>query len=246
MLVIPAIDVRAGRAVRLHQGDFARETAYDADPADAARRWRDQGAQRVHLVDLDGARDGAPAHLHVVRRVAAALGDVPLQVGGGLRSAADVAAVLDAGARWAILGTAAHEDPALLAALCRDHPGAIYVGVDAREGRVAVRGWLDQTDVAAADLARRCEDAGAAGVIHTDIARDGTGAGPNLEAAGAVADAVGIDVVLSGGVGAAEHLRAAARDGRFAGVVVGRALYDGRMTLAQAHAAARPGRAARC
>ena len=234
MMVVPAIDLRGGRAVRLHQGDYARETVFDADPVDAARRWLDQGARRLHVVDLDGARDGRPAHLDLVGRIAGAAGDVPVQVGGGLRTEADVAAVLDAGASFAIVGTAALEDPELLAALCADRPGRVWVGVDARHGRVAVRGWLKTSDASAAEVARRAVSQGAAGIVHTDITRDGMGTGPNLVATGALADACEVPVMVSGGVGGVEHVLAVASDGRFFGVVVGRALYDGRMSLTEA------------
>jgi len=237
VIVVPAIDIRGGRAVRLHQGDYARETVFDADPVDAARRWLDQGARRVHVVDLDGARDGRPAHLDLVSRIAAAAGDVPVQVGGGLRTRADVGAVLGAGAAFAIVGTAALEDPDLLAALCEEHPGRVWVGVDARQGRVAVRGWLETSEATALEVARRAVANGAAGIVHTDIARDGAGVGPNLAATGDLAEACPVPVMASGGVGGAEHVRAAADDGRFVGVVVGRALYDGRLTLAEAMAA---------
>ncbi len=232
MIIIPAIDIRGGQAVRLHQGDYARETVFDADPADAARRWLDQGAQRLHVVDLDGARDGSPAHLPIVRRICEAAGDVPVQLGGGVRTAADVTAARDAGVAYVIVGTTALEDPDLLAALCSEHP--VLAGVDARDGKVAVRGWLQTSEVSAEEVARRAADAGAAGVIHTDIARDGAGVGPNLPASGAVADACGLDVMVSGGVGELAHVQAAAADGRFAGVIVGRALYDGRVSLAEA------------
>ncbi len=237
MIVVPAIDIRDGRAVRLHQGDYARETVFDADPVDAARRWLDQGARRLHVVDLDGARDGRPAHLDLVARIAVAAGDVPVQVGGGLRTQADVTATLSAGASYAIVGTAALEDPDLLAALCDERPGRVWVGVDARDGRVAVRGWMETSEATATEVARRAVALGAAGIVHTDIARDGVGDGPNLAATGALADVCAAPVMASGGVGGVEHVRAAAADGRFFGMVVGRALYDGRMTLAEAMAA---------
>lgn len=237
MIVIPAIDIRGGHAVRLHQGDYAQETVFDADPADAAMRWLQQGAQRLHVVDLDGARQGRPVHLSVLRRICDAAGAVPVQLGGGLRCADDVARARDAGVAYVIVGTTALEDPDLLAALCEEHP--VLVGVDAREGRVAVRGWLQTSDVPAEDVAVRAAQAGAAGVIHTDIARDGAGSGPNLPATAAVAQACGpdLDVIVSGGVGGLDHVQAAAADGRFAGIIVGRALYDGRVSLPQAIAA---------
>lgn len=237
MIVIPAIDIRGGHAVRLHQGDYGQETVFDVDPVDAARRWLDQGAQRLHVVDLDGARDGCPAHLSIVRRICAAAGDVPVQLGGGLRSANDVGAARDAGVAYVIVGTAALEAPALFDALCAEHP--VLAGVDARAGKVAVRGWLQTSGAGAEEVALRAVQAGAAGVIHTDIDRDGAGSGPNLTATGGVAEACGpgFDVIVSGGVGGLAHVQAAVADGRFAGVIVGRALYDGRLSLAEAIAA---------
>ena len=244
LIIIPAIDIRGGAAVRLHQGDYAQETVFDADPVDAARRWLDQGASRLHVVDLDGARDGAPAHLSIVRRICAAAGDVPVQLGGGLRTENDLSAARDAGVAYVIVGTAALESAEFLSALCSAHP--VLVGVDARDGKVAIRGWLETSQATAEEVARRAAEAGAVGVIHTDIARDGAGSGPHLAATARVAQACGLDVIVSGGVGGVDHVREAAAARSFAGIIIGRALYDGRLTLKAATAAAAAAGAPRC
>ncbi len=238
--VVPAIDLRGGRAVRLVEGDFDRETVFSDDPVEVARRFVAAGARRLHLVDLDGARDGAPRHVDVVRAVAA-LG-VPVQVGGGLRDMATLSACLDdAGAHWVILGTVALRDPDLVTAAAARWPGRVLVGVDARGGRVAISGWLETTDAAPADLARAMAARGVAGLVYTDIARDGTGRGPNVEATLEVARAAGVPVLASGGVHDLGHVTAlAAHAPLIAGVVVGRALYDGSLDLHAALAVAPP------
>jgi phosphoribosylformimino-5-aminoimidazole carboxamide ribotide isomerase len=232
--IIPAIDLRGGRAVRLVQGDFARETVHAEDPVGAARGFKEAGARRIHLVDLDGARAGAPQHLEVVREIVG-LG-VEVQVGGGLRDLASLASVLDEiGARWAILGTAAVRDPELVASAARRWPGRILAGIDARAGRVAVEGWLETLEMTPEALARTLTERGIAGIVTTDIGRDGTGRGPNLEATLALARATPIPVYASGGVQGWDDLvtlRAASPP--IAGVVVGRALYVGGVDLARA------------
>jgi phosphoribosylformimino-5-aminoimidazole carboxamide ribotide isomerase len=237
VILLPAIDIRDGRAVRLVQGDYERETVFDQDPLDAARRWVDQGAQALHVVDLDGARDGAPVNIEHVARICDGV-DVPIEVGGGLRQAGDVTAVLDAGASYAVLGTAALSDPALIEALAADHPQAIVVAVDARAGRVAVEGWRRETPVTSAGLLTELAGRGVRRFVFTPVEVDGTLEGPALdglsEVAGAAASA-GAEVIYSGGVGTLDHLRdlAALRLDALAGVIVGRALYDGRFTVAE-------------
>ena len=242
MILYPAIDIRDGHAVRLVQGDYDREKAYDADPVDAARRWLDQGAQALHVVDLDGARAGAPVNIEYVERICELAGEVPVQVGGGLREAGDVDSVLAAGATRAILGTAALSDPALVEALAAEHGDAVAVSADARGGTVAVQGWERDTGASAAgmiaDLARR----GVRTFVFTPVEVDGTLAGPGLEALRDAADAAaaaGAELIYSGGVGELDHLRSLAEAAPTAltGVVVGRALYEGRFTVAEGQAA---------
>jgi phosphoribosylformimino-5-aminoimidazole carboxamide ribotide isomerase len=239
MIVYPAIDLRGGRCVRLTQGAFDRETVYGDDPVAVARGFAAAGARWLHVVDLDGARVGAPVQRDLVAAICAAVA-IPVQVGGGLRDEAAVAAVLAAGAARAVVGTLAVRDPAGCARLCRAYPGRIALGLDAREGRLRTAGWLEDGGLPATALAARATAFGAAAVIYTDIGRDGTETGPDLAGTRAVARAAGVPVIASGGVGALEHLRALAElapDG-VAGVIIGRALYTGAVGLAAALAAA--------
>ncbi|MEB2345200.1 MAG: 1-(5-phosphoribosyl)-5-[(5-phosphoribosylamino)methylideneamino]imidazole-4-carboxamide isomerase [Deltaproteobacteria bacterium] len=236
--LIPAIDLLGGRCVRLAQGDYGRATVYGDDPGAVAAGFCAAGARRVHVVDLDGARSGEQhngAALAAILRAARAAG-VPVQLGGGLRSLAAVEAALAAGVERAILGTAALRDPALVREAAARFPGRVAVGLDARAGRVAVAGWLETSETTALEVGRLFEDAGVAALVYTDIARDGMGSGPDLDGAAALAAAVAIPVIASGGVGSLAHVRAAAaraRDG-VAGVIVGRALYTGAVDLAAA------------
>ncbi|MDD9872159.1 MAG: 1-(5-phosphoribosyl)-5-[(5-phosphoribosylamino)methylideneamino] imidazole-4-carboxamide isomerase [Deltaproteobacteria bacterium] len=241
--LIPAIDLLGGRCVRLAQGRYDEVTRYGEDPAAVAARFAAApGLRRLHVVDLDGARAGAPApgNRAALRAILAALQsrNIALQLGGGLRSLASVEEWLELGVERAILGTAALRNPELVREAARRHPGRIGVGVDARGGRVAVQGWLESSDCSALDIARRFQDAGVAALIHTDIARDGMGSGPNLEASAALAAALSIPVIASGGVGSLDHVRAAARRPGIAGLIVGRALHDGAMELGSALEAA--------
>lgn len=240
MIVYPAIDLRGGRCVRLSEGDFARETVYGDDPVAAARRWVAEGAEWLHVVDLDGARAGRPAQLELVAAICRAVA-VPVQVGGGLRDEAAVAAVLAAGAARAVLGTIAVTAPAVCEAICRAHPGRIAVGLDARDGRLRTAGWLEAADAAVLEVAPRVAAMGAAAIVYTDIARDGTERGPDLDGTRAVARAAGIPVIASGGVAGADDVRriAALAPAGVAGVIIGRALYTGAVRLADALAAAR-------
>jgi len=242
VILYPAIDIRDGRAVRLVQGDYDRETAFDADPVDAARRWLDQGARALHVVDLDGARAGAPVNIEHVERICEAAGDVPVQVGGGLREAGDVASVLAAGATRAILGTAALADPALVEALAVEHGEAIVVSADARGGAVAVQGWERSTEATVAGVIADLAGRGVRTFVFTPVEVDGTLEGPGLDAlaeAGAAAGQVEAQLVYSGGIGELGHLRAlaAAAPPAVTGVIVGRALYEGRFTIAEGEAA---------
>jgi phosphoribosylformimino-5-aminoimidazole carboxamide ribotide isomerase len=230
MMVIPAIDLRGGRCVRLVEGRLDTATEYGDDPVSWARRFGAEGAPRLHVVDLDGAFTGVPRHAALIEAIVGAV-PIPVQVGGGLRDLATVEAALGVGARWAILGTSAALDAELLAAACRRWPGQILVGVDAVAGHVAVDGWTRILSLTALELARRAATAGAAAVIHTDVQRDGTARGPNLTATAAVAAAAGVPVIASGGVAdVADLVRLAAIPG-VVGAIVGRALYTGAVSL---------------
>ena len=233
MMVIPAVDLRGGRCVRLRQGRPEAETVFSDDPLAVARAWAQQGAPRLHVVDLDGAFAGTPKQLGLIEEIARGI-LVPVEAGGGLRSLEAVETLLASGARWAILGTRAALDPSFLEEACRRFAGRIIVAVDASDGRVAVDGWTQRLDIPAVDLARRAAQAGAAEILYTDIARDGTETGPNLSGTAAVAAAAGLPLLASGGVGSLEDLRRLAGIPGVIGAVVGRALYTGAVDLKQA------------
>jgi len=240
MDIIPAIDIRGGRCVRLVQGDYDRETVFADDPAEAAKRWRDAGAKRLHVVDLDGARQGRPLNWEAVTRIVAAV-DAPVQMGGGLRDLGTVQRYLDGGIERVVLGTAAVKDEALLAAALKRFPGRIVVGVDARDGVVVTEGWLEASGVAAGELVRRLAAMGVPRIIYTDTLRDGTLTEPNfpgLQALLADVQASGSEmrVLYSGGVASLRHVRRLAETG-VEGVIVGRALYTGDIDLREALAA---------
>jgi phosphoribosylformimino-5-aminoimidazole carboxamide ribotide isomerase len=233
--VVPAIDLLDGRAVRLAGGRREAATVFSDEPWAVAARFGAAGASLVHVVDLDGAFAGERRQAAVIARVIAAAG-VPVQVGGGVRSAGDVEILLALGAAFIVLGTAAVKDPALVESLCRQHPGRIVVAVDARDGQVAVEGWTETATVTALELGARAAGWGAAKVLYTDVARDGLRGGPNIAATAALAAALPIPVIASGGIGALADLRALAAAG-VAECVVGRALYDGVFTVEEALAA---------
>lgn len=235
MIIYPAIDLRGGRCVRLIEGDFSRETVFDDDPAEAARRWADAGAEWLHVVDLDGAVVGEPVNGEGIRRIRQAV-DIPIQLGGGLRLEEHISAAFDHGVDRVILGTAAIRSPDLVTAAAKAWPDRVAVGLDARDGRLAAGGWLDQTDALATDVARALQAAGVRHFIFTDISRDGTLAGPNLVALAAMVEAVPVDVIASGGIGQLDDVLHVAAAGA-AGVIIGRALYDGRVDLAETIAA---------
>ena len=239
MLVIPAVDVRGGKCVRLREGRADQETVFSDDPVAMAKRWVDQGAQRLHVVDLDAAFAGAPRQTTLVADIVAAVAPVPVAVGGGLRDVAAVDALLGTGARWAVVGTRAVE-AAFLDDICRRFPGRVIVAVDACGDRVAVKGWVEVTDLRPVALASAARDAGAAAVLYTDVRRDGTEQGPNVEATVALARGARIPVLASGGVGRAADIvaLAAVADAGIEGVVVGRALYTGALSLPEAIRAA--------
>jgi phosphoribosylformimino-5-aminoimidazole carboxamide ribotide isomerase len=231
--LIPAIDILDGKCVRLAQGDYQRVTVYSEDPAEVAAGFVRHAVPRLHVVDLDGAKAGRPCNPDAVRRILASVGRVPVQLGGGLRDLAAVEAVLAAGVERAVLGTVAVREPAVAFEAARRFPGRIAVGIDARDGWVAVEGWRERSEKRAVDLARELEDAGVAAIIYTDIGRDGMLQGPNLEATAELAASVAIPVIVSGGIrSAADVLAVAAHAGRgIAGVIVGRALYTGDLDL---------------
>ncbi|MGL6133036.1 MAG: 1-(5-phosphoribosyl)-5-[(5-phosphoribosylamino)methylideneamino]imidazole-4-carboxamide isomerase [Prochlorococcaceae cyanobacterium] len=235
MQLIPAIDLLDGHCVRLHQGDYDQVTRFSGDPVAQALSWQQQGARRLHLVDLDGARSGLPVNDTTVKAITAAL-DIPVQLGGGVRSAERAEELLGCGLDRVILGTAALEQPELVEQLAARHPGRIVVGIDARNGKVATRGWIEESSTEATALARRFSHSGIAAIISTDIATDGTLAGPNLLALRAMAEASAVPVIASGGIGTLEHLLSllALEPLGVQGVIVGRALYDGRVDLADA------------
>jgi phosphoribosylformimino-5-aminoimidazole carboxamide ribotide isomerase len=238
VILYPAIDIRGGQAVRLLQGDYERETTYDDDPVAVARRWVEGGARYLHVVDLDGARSGASENLDAVRQIADDAG-APVQVGGGLRNLDAIGAVLVAGAKRAVIGTAALRDPELLAAALNMHRERIVVSVDARGGRVALQGWTEASDVDAVDAIERLTDAGVRRFVFTPIDVDGTMEGPDLTELARVAAATDAELIYSGGVGEIAHLQALAAEapGNVAGVIVGRALYEGRFDVAEGQAA---------
>jgi phosphoribosylformimino-5-aminoimidazole carboxamide ribotide isomerase len=229
MHVFPAIDLLNGRAVRLIQGDYSRKTEFSDDPAAVARSWVAQGADRLHIVDLDGARVGRPVNGDVVRRIVAAAG-VPCQLGGGIRSTADLETALGWGVRWVVLGTRALQDPDGVRRAAEGHPDRIVLGIDARDGLVATDGWLTTSTTRATDLVAAIDDAPLAALVYTDIARDGMMAGPNLDALTEMRSATRLPVIASGGVSSLEQVRRLAEAGTF-GCIIGRALYEGVISL---------------
>ena len=236
MILYPAIDLKDGQAVRLLHGEMESATIFNDNPAAQARIFQDAGCEWVHLVDLNGAFAGQPVNAAAVEEILAAI-DVPAQLGGGIRDMATIEAWLAKGLARVILGTAAVEDPHLVRQAAAAFPGQVAVGIDARGGRVATRGWAEETDVMAPDLARRFEDAGVAAIVYTDIDRDGAMGGPNVEATQALAEAVSIPVIASGGVSSLADLERLKATGSIAGAISGRALYDGAIDLGAALAA---------
>ncbi len=243
MEVIPAIDLLGGRCVRLYQGDYEQAQTFDENPVSVARQWVAEGATRLHLVDLDGAKAGHPVNLDAIEGIIQAI-DVPVQVGGGLRDRQSAANLLQLGVQRVILGTVAVEQPELIRQLSEKFPGQIVVGIDARNGRVATRGWLETSEVLATDLAQQMAAFGVAAIIYTDIHRDGTLQGPNLEALRELASSVNVPTIASGGVSSVTDLLSllALEPCGVAGAIVGRALYTGDISLKEALRAVGPGR----
>jgi len=235
MIVIPAIDLKNGQCVRLEQGLMERDTVYSSDPAATARHWQAEGGELLHIVDLDGAFAGVPKNRGVIEAIVKAI-TIPAQLGGGIRDLATIEAYLALGLSRVIIGTAAQRTPQLVTEACRRFPGRIVVGIDAKNGMVAVQGWAEVTDVTAVELARRFEGDGVAAIIYTDIARDGMLQGPNLEATRQLAEAIGIPVIASGGASSLkdiENLLAIEQFG-VAGVITGKAIYSGALSLREA------------
>ena len=235
MIVIPAIDLKDGKCVRLAQGDFDRMTVYSGDPVSMALRWQAAGAKRLHVVDLDGSRAGMPCNREVIRDIVSHV-MIPVQVGGGIRDLATVKSYLAMGVKWAILGTAVLRDERFVSEACQKYPERIILGIDAAGSRVAVQGWTESTEESVLDIARRYAADGPAAIVYTDIQRDGMETGVNLEATRGLAEAVGIPVIASGGVaglGDIEKLLPLERHGVM-GVIIGRAIYSGALNLEEA------------
>ncbi len=243
MEVIPAIDLLDGKCVRLYQGDYDRVRTFNENPVEVARNWVEQGATRLHVVDLDGAKQGKSVNLAAIEAIVRAI-DIPVQVGGGLRDRSSVAQLLGLGVQRIILGTVAVEQPELVTELCQEFPQQIVVGIDARNGKVATRGWLETSEVAATELAQRMAKQGAAAIIYTDIHRDGTLKGPNMEALKELTKAIDIPVIASGGVSSLTDLLSllALEPLGVTGAIVGRAIYTGDVNLKEAVQAVGNGR----
>ncbi|PHP28848.1 1-(5-phosphoribosyl)-5-[(5-phosphoribosylamino)methylideneamino]imidazole-4-carboxamide isomerase [Limimaricola cinnabarinus] len=234
MILYPAIDLKDGQAVRLLRGEMDKATVFNDDPAAQARAFVEAGTEWLHLVDLNGAFAGEPVNGAAVEAILAACPGVPAQLGGGIRDMKTIETWIEKGLARVILGTVAVENPDLVREAAKEFPGKVAVGLDAREGRVATRGWAEETDVMVTDLAKSFEDAGVAAIIYTDIARDGAMAGPNVAATEDLARAVSIPVIASGGVSSLDDLKALKSTGVIAGAISGRALYDGAIDLAEA------------
>jgi phosphoribosylformimino-5-aminoimidazole carboxamide ribotide isomerase len=235
VILFPAIDLKEGLAVRLEQGDMARATIFHRDPAAQARAFEQQGFEYLHIVDLDGAFAGMPMNAAAVDRILETVG-IPVQLGGGVRDTATVENWLEKGIDRIIIGTAAVRDPPFVKQAARDYPGRIAVGLDARDGKVAVEGWAETSELSVLDIARRFEDVGVSAIVYTDIARDGMLQGLNLDATVALAEAIRIPIIASGGLASIEEIKEllSPRAGKLAGAIAGRALYDGRLDAAEA------------
>jgi phosphoribosylformimino-5-aminoimidazole carboxamide ribotide isomerase len=245
VILFPAIDLKDGVAVRLEQGDMARATVFHRDPAAQAGAFQSQGFDYLHIVDLDGAFAGKPMNAAAVENILKAV-SIPLQLGGGIRNTATVEGWLDKGVARVIISTAAVRDPPFVKQAARDFPGKIAVGLDARDSKVAVEGWAATSELSALDIARRFEDAGVAAIVYTDVARDGMLTGLNLDATVALAEAISIPVIASGGLASLDDIKAllAPRAKKLAGAIAGRALYDGRLDAAEALTLIRAARSA--
>lgn len=236
MLLIPAIDLKDGQCVRLKQGRMEDDTVFSDDPVATASHWVQQGARRLHLVDLNGAFAGSPIHKPVVEAIAKAHPDLPIQIGGGIRSLDTIRHYLDAGVQWVIIGTKAVQDPDFVNQACREFAGHVIVGIDARDGLVATDGWANVTTIKATALAQRFADAGVSAIVYTDIARDGMMQGVNVRQTVALAQACGIPVIASGGITNLDDIHALKGQPGILGAITGRAIYEGSLDLAEAQA----------
>ena len=236
MLIIPAIDLKDGECVRLRQGRMEDSTVFSRDPVEVAGRWVEAGARRLHLVDLNGAFEGKPVNDGIIRAIARAYPDLPIQIGGGIRSREVVEAYLDAGVQWVIIGTQAVREPDFVTAMCHAHPGHIIVGLDARDGMVATEGWAETSSVEATTLAQRFANDGVDAIVYTDIARDGMMEGVNVDATRRLAESTSIPVIASGGVSIMVDVRALTQvaNSGITGAITGRAIYEGTLYLAEA------------
>lgn len=235
MIILPAIDLKEGKCVRLEQGLMDRDTVYSDDPAAQARAWQEQGGEYLHIVDLDGAFAGVPKNKDAIAAIVAAI-DIPCEIGGGIRDLQTIEAYLSLGVDRVILGTIAKENPAFVAEACDKFPGRIVVGIDAKDGLVAVRGWADVTEKKATELAKEMEGFGVAAIIYTDIARDGMMQGPNIEATRALAESISIPVIASGGLSSLDDIRRLMEieSSGVTGVITGKAIYSGAIDLRKA------------
>ena len=235
MIIIPAIDLKDGLCVRLLQGNFNQVTVYSEDPAEIAGRWQEEGAQRIHVVDLDGSLAGVPRNRDVIRSIVSAV-DVPVQVGGGIRDMRTIETYFEMGVRWVILGTMALKDREFVAKACNIFDGRIILGIDANDGKIAIQGWTEQTTTSAVDIAKSYEGYGLAAIIYTDIKRDGTGTGVNAEATKTIAEAVDIPVIASGGVYGMSDIERIIEieTSGVIGLIIGKALYAGSISLKNA------------
>ena len=233
MILIPAIDLKQGQCVRLRQGRMEDTTVFSDDPVAMAGEWVAQGCQRLHIVDLDGAFEGSPVNADVIEEIARAFPNLPIQIGGGIRTVETVEAYLAAGVDYVIIGTQAVNKPEFVTELCAEFPGNVIVGIDAKNGMVAVQGWAEDSDQSAENLARRFEDQGVSAIVYTDISRDGMMQGVNLEATRLLAEAVSIPVIASGGVSHMQDIKNlnSVKDAGIEGVIIGRALYEGTIQL---------------
>lgn len=235
MLIIPAIDLKDGACVRLKQGEMAQATIFSDQPEEMAARWRDAGAERLHLVDLNGAFAGSPQNKDAILNILKTLnGKIPVELGGGIRDLKTIESVLDWGVQWVILGTVAVQNPDIVKEACRAFPGRIIIGLDTKDGKIATDGWAKVSDLTALECAQRFEDSGAAAIIYTDIARDGMMTGINVAATDALAKTLKIPVFASGGLASLSDIETLALTGTIKGVIAGRALYNGAIDFAQA------------